>query len=196
MALRCGTMVTEYRASKNISRPQGFSLVELLAVVLILTVLGGIAIPVYLQERQKAAARTCLYNLKVIAGAQSAYALRFGTFCLDTTTSRSNSKSSNSPNSNANSNATKNKGTTYYAVSVGYIASASTSDAPTGGLLGAPEGLASPLTCPLDGSVYTCTSDDGGTTLTIKCPNGDAHAAVFGSMGPSSWQRTMKMSSE
>jgi len=59
---------------------RAFSLVELLAVVMVLAVLAGTAIPVYLNTRRAAAARACLGNLALLATAQSTYAVRNGTY--------------------------------------------------------------------------------------------------------------------
>src|SRR5262245_2487956 len=59
---------------------RGFSLVELLAVVLILAVLAGIAVPLYLNTRKTSAARACKANIAAIAAAESAYALRNGVY--------------------------------------------------------------------------------------------------------------------
>src|SRR5258707_10191576 len=59
---------------------RGFSLVELLAVVLILAVLAAVAVPLYLNSRKTSAARACKANINAIASAEAAYALRNGTY--------------------------------------------------------------------------------------------------------------------
>jgi prepilin-type N-terminal cleavage/methylation domain-containing protein len=58
---------------------RGFSLVELLAVVLILAVLAGVAVPVYLNQRDAAAKKTCAANEAAISKAVSLYVLEHGT---------------------------------------------------------------------------------------------------------------------
>ncbi len=59
---------------------RGFSLVELLAVVLVLAVLAAVAIPLYVSQRRSAAGRACKANLAAIASAEAAYALRHGEY--------------------------------------------------------------------------------------------------------------------
>jgi type II secretory pathway pseudopilin PulG len=54
--------------------------VELLAVVMVLGVLAGVAIPVYVNTRRAAAARACIGNIAAIGAAESAYALRNGAY--------------------------------------------------------------------------------------------------------------------
>jgi prepilin-type N-terminal cleavage/methylation domain-containing protein len=66
------------KVSRKTSR--GFTFVELLAVVLVLAVLAAVAIPIYMNSRRQAAARTCLANLGTIARSSAAYAIRNGRY--------------------------------------------------------------------------------------------------------------------
>jgi prepilin-type N-terminal cleavage/methylation domain-containing protein len=122
---------------------RGFSLVELLAVVLVLSALAAIAIPLYASQRQSAQARVCLANIAAISASCSAYALRLGAY----------------PTSLA-------------------VAQSAWNSTTTGGLVGAPEGLASWPTCPSTGAAYTYTVAAGAAT--IACPN----IATHGTYGP------------
>lgn len=75
---------TSAQAEKVVERRsypwRGFSLIELLAVVLILSILAAVAAPLYMNSRKTSAARSCLLNLTEITAAESAYALRRGGF--------------------------------------------------------------------------------------------------------------------
>ena len=129
---------------KNARR--GFSLVELLAVVLILAVLAAVAVPLYINTRKSSAARACKANIAAIMSAESAYALRNG-------------------------------GYTQIAAAA---ETAYTTDPTTSGLVGAPEGLAKNLHCPVDNSsTYTTTYTAASKTLLVECPNKGAHSTAL-----------------
>src|SRR5580700_3106491 len=125
------------------SGAKGFSLVELLAVVLVLSALAAIAIPLYASQRQSAQARVCLANIAAISASSSAYALRLGAY----------------PTTVA-------------------IAKTAWNSTAAGGLIGAPEGLASWPNCPSTGAAYTYAVTGGAAT--IACPN----IATHGAYGP------------
>ena len=61
-------------------RQRGFSLVEVQAVVLMLSVLAGVAVPLYISTRRSAAARACKANLAAIASAEAAFAMQWGQY--------------------------------------------------------------------------------------------------------------------
>lgn len=121
---------------------RGFTFVELLAVVLILAVLAGVAIPMYINSRRSAAARACKANIRAIASAESAYYLR---------------------NSNW---------------------------ATMANLLGAPEGVAKTVLCPLDNAAYTITITTASAPVTIACPNDTLHDDVVGAAADYTTQLT------
>ncbi len=56
-------------------RQRGFSLVELMIVVFLLTVLLGIAIPGFVNSRQKSRQRTCVSNLRTLDQSKEQYAM-------------------------------------------------------------------------------------------------------------------------
>jgi len=58
---------------KLMHRSKGFTLIELMIVILIIAILVGIAIPVYLAARTNAQKRTCQANLRTIEGAINTY---------------------------------------------------------------------------------------------------------------------------
>jgi prepilin-type N-terminal cleavage/methylation domain-containing protein len=132
---------------------KGFSLVELLAVVLILAVLAAVAVPLYINSRKSAAARGCIANLAIIASAETAWAVRNGSYCTD-------SSGTNAAAGAAVTNAYNPVG-------------------PDGGLVGAPEGLSAALVCPLDNTTAYTVADATGACV-ITCPNSTLHTAVIG----------------
>ncbi len=141
------------------SAGRGFALVELLAVVLILSVLAAIAVPLYVNSRKSSAARACTANLASIAAAESAYKTRFGQYVAT-------------------------------GWSTAYVAATTTGGNPTGGLIGAPEGLAVAPTCPRGGGSYTVTADSTTGDLTIECANKADHASDTGAAN-TTWVKTL-----
>lgn len=58
---------------KRLHRKEGFTLIELMIVILIIAILVAIAVPVYLAARNNAQRRTCQANLRTIDGAINQY---------------------------------------------------------------------------------------------------------------------------
>ncbi|MCW3097143.1 MAG: hypothetical protein JWL77_2761 [Chthonomonadaceae bacterium] len=135
---------------------KGFSLVELLAVVMILAVLAAIAVPMYINSRKTAAARVCISNIAAIAAAESAWCTRNGSYIYDAPSAPVTQRM--------------------------YVPGTATTP-PSGGLMGAPEGLSQYLPCPLGllGATNSYTVvDGGGGNCVITCWNASEHATVLG----------------
>jgi len=99
------------------------------------------------------AARACQANLASIARAESAYATRFGGYCGATVADTS--------------------------WAAAYTAATGAGSPPSGGLIGAPEGLAAAPACPLDATgAYTVQVAAGACT--ISCPSKATHATDTG----------------
>ncbi len=58
---------------KLMYKSKGFTLIELMIVILIIAILVGIAIPVYIAAQKNARTRTCQANLRTIEGAVNTY---------------------------------------------------------------------------------------------------------------------------
>jgi len=58
-------------------RQEGFTLIELMIVILIIGILVGIAVPVFLAARGNAQEKTCLANMKTVQTQSNVYASSF-----------------------------------------------------------------------------------------------------------------------
>jgi type IV pilus assembly protein PilA len=72
---------------QDAKREEGFTLIELLVVVIIIGILAAIAIPVFLQQRERAWARAAQSDLRNTAVLAEEYFSEFGTY-VGTDTSR------------------------------------------------------------------------------------------------------------
>jgi type IV pilus assembly protein PilA len=70
---------------KMLRKDEGFTLVELMVVVLIIGILVAIAVPVFLNASANAAAKSCQANQRTITGAISTYNASAGTAIALTT---------------------------------------------------------------------------------------------------------------
>lgn len=60
---------------KNLKKAKGFTLVEIMIVVLIIGILLAIAVPNFVRARETSRARTCVANLKQIDSGKEQYAM-------------------------------------------------------------------------------------------------------------------------
>jgi prepilin-type N-terminal cleavage/methylation domain-containing protein len=71
---------SDIKMKKFINKVEGFTLIELMVVILILAILLTIAIPVYLNSTKNAKIRTCQANLRIIDGGVSTYLTYTGSY--------------------------------------------------------------------------------------------------------------------
>ena len=70
------------KASKE--KDQGFTLIELLVVIVIIGILAAIAIPLFLNQRQKGVEASIKSDLKTLATAEETYLIDAGSYTTNT----------------------------------------------------------------------------------------------------------------
>lgn len=71
--------------SKMRGARSGFSLLEVLFTVLILSVLAAVAVPLYSETKTTAANKACMANIRILANAESKYKLDNGAYTTTAT---------------------------------------------------------------------------------------------------------------
>lgn len=68
----------------NLHKKRGFTLVEIMIVVLIIGLLMAIAVPYFMKSRTSGQNSSCIENLKKIESAKEQWAMEFGKISTDT----------------------------------------------------------------------------------------------------------------
>ncbi|WP_287152639.1 prepilin-type N-terminal cleavage/methylation domain-containing protein [Candidatus Solincola tengchongensis] len=63
-----------------LSDERGFTLIELMIVILIMGILVGIAVPVFVSARSNAAEKVCQANVRAMKSAAGVYNARYGSY--------------------------------------------------------------------------------------------------------------------